>query len=795
MLGTNIKIGVRNISRNRRFFGLNAAGLTIGLTAVLLIALWIHSELSFNKSLTNYDRIVAVMQNQNFAGKIGTYSSQPMQLAPVLRDEYGNQFKYVVTSSRIQSFTLTYGKNIIKKQGRFAESNMPFLLDLNMISGSKTALQDISSVLISKSMSIDLFGEEDPMGKTITIANRMDVTVAGVYKDLSRNTSFHNLHFIAPWELLKKIGKYEENLSWGNFRFQVYAQLADKSDLHAVSNNIKYVTRDNYPGDSMSTELFLFPMSKWYLHSKFENGKNVGGKIRNVILFGVVGIFILVLVCVNFMNLSTAHALKRSQEVGVRKTLGSSRKQLIVQFFTESFLIILVSFCLALLLTFVILPEFNNIISKEITIPFQNGLFWLACALLVSITALLSSFYPSFYLSAFNPVRVLKGLKDNTRGSTRVRRGLLVLQFTISSVLIIGTLTVMMQIKHAKNRPVGFNRDLIVSIPINNNRVLQSYESIKNELLKSPYIEQVNASDVKITRTSSANGDFDWDGKDPSFRTRFRTMRVTPDFGKMVEWKIVEGRDFSSKYATDSLSFLINEAAVRYMNIQDPIGKYIRWGSHGNFKIIGVVKDMVTLSPFDPIDPAIYTLIDKRFLKYRYVNMKIASTSDAVSMALDNAKKVFSKYNPEDVFTYTFLDEEHAKKFKEGERTAQLTSLFSMVAILICCFGILGLTMYIAQQRKKEIGIRKVLGATVFIIWRLLSKQFITLVFISLVIAIPLGYYFSSQWLQEYSYRISISFWVFALAALVLLGVTILTVSFQAIRSAKADPVDSLRTE
>lgn len=795
MLGTNIKIGFRNISRNRRFFGLNAAGLTMGLTAVLLIALWVHSEFSFNKSFTHYDRIVAVMQNQNFAGKIGTYSSQPMQLAPVLRDEYGNQFKYVVTSSRVQKFTLTYGKNIIKKRGRFAESDMPLLLDLDMISGSKTALQDISSVLISKSMSIDLFGEEDPMGKTITIANKMDATVAGVYKDLPRNTSFHNLHFIAPWKLLKKIGKYEGNLSWGNFRFQVYAQLTDKSDLNTASSNIKYVTRDNYPGDSMSTELFLFPMSKWYLYSKFENGNSVGGKIRNVILFGVVGIFILVLVCVNFMNLSTAHALRRSQEVGIRKTLGSSRKQLIVQFFTESFLIILVSFCFALLLTFVILPEFNNIVSKEITIPFQKALFWLACALLVSITALLSSFYPSFYLSAFNTVRVLKGLKDNSRGSIRVRRGLLVLQFTISSVLIIGTLTVMMQIKHVKNRPVGFNRDLIVSIPINNNRVLRSYESVKNELLKSPYIDQVNASDVKITRTNSANGDFDWEGKDPSFRTSFRTMRITPDFGRMVEWKIVEGRDFSSKYATDSLSFLINEAAVRYMNIQDPIGKYIRWGSHGNFKIIGVVKDMVTLSPFDPIDPAIYTLIDKRFLKYRYVNIKMAAASDAVSSAIDHAKKVFTKYNPEDVFTYSFLDEEHLQKFKEGERTAQLTSIFSMVAILICCFGILGLTMYIAQQRKKEIGIRKVLGATVFIIWRLLSKQFIALVFISLVIAIPLGYYFSSQWLQEYSYRINISFWIFALTALVLLGVTILTVSFQAIRSAKADPVDSLRTE
>ena len=795
MLKTNFKIGVRNVIRNRSFFVLNAVGLTIGLTAVLLIALWVYGELSFNKSLTNYDHIVSVMQNQKFNGKIGTYSSQPMQLAPVLRDEYGNQFKYAVTASRIQNFTVTHKNKIIKSRGRFAEPDLANILNLGMISGNKNALKDISSLLISKSASVDLFGEEDPMGKTIMISNKMEAKVAGVYKDLPKNSSFHSLKFIAPWELLKRTGQYEDNLSWGNFRFQVFAQLEENVDINVVSNQIKYVTKNKNPEDTLSTELFLFPMSKWYLHSQFENGKSVGGRIENVILFGVIGFFILLLACVNFMNLSTVNALKRSQEVGIRKTLGSSRRQLALQFFTESFIIIFFSFCLALLFTDLLLPEFNTIIDKEIKIPFQKLYFWIGVSSLLFVTALLSSSYPSFYLSAFKPVKVFKGLSSNNKNSVAIRSGLLVLQFTISGILIVGTLTVIEQINYAKNRPLGFNKDLVVSIPINNDRVLQSYPSIKNELLKSPYIDQVTASDVRITRTNRANGDFHWEGKDPKMKTSFRTVRATPDFGKMIGWNLLEGRDFSSKFPSDSLSFIVNESAVKYMGIENPVGKYVKWGYFGKFKIIGVVKDMVTLSPYDAIEPSIYTLIDKKFLKYKYVNIKIAATPNAISNTIRDTKTIFKKYNPEDVFSYNFLDEEHRLKFKDEERIAKLTSIFSIVALIICCFGVLGLTTYTAQQRKKEIGIRKVLGASVYIIWRLLSKQFIILAGISLIIAIPIGYYFSSQWLQSYSYRININFSIFMLSAFILLIITLLTVSFQAIRSATNNPVDSLRTE
>ena len=793
MIKTHLKIGFRSIIKNKGFFALNTGGLVIGLTAVLLISLWVHSELSYNKSLTNYNSIANVMQNLTYGDEVRTYTGQPMQLAPVLRNEYGNHFKYVATSARSRNYSLTYNKNIVMARGRFAEPDLANLLDLNMVMGSRDALKDISSVLISKSTANNIFGTEDPMGKTLNIRTDIDVKIAGVYEDLPKNSNFNDLEFIAPWALLKKTDNYEDRLGWGNFWFQVYVQLNDENALKDVSTLIRDIRKDNYTENKRASEVFLFPISKWHLYSKFENGISVGGKIEYVTIFSIIGLFILLLACINFMNLSTAHALKRSKDVGVRKTLGSSRKQLVLQFLTESFVVILFSFCVALVLTYWLLPQFNTITLKEVSIPFGEPAFWLISFLLLLLTAILSSLYPSIYLSAFMPVKVLKGLSSNNKSAVALRKTLIVLQFTISSVLIIGTLTIVSQINYAKDRALGFNKDLLVSVPIRNDRVLQSFGSIKNELLKSAHIDQVTASDVKITSTTTTNSGFDWKGKDPNFEEEFYTIRATHGFGKMVDWELVEGRDFSEAFPSDSLAFLINETAVKYMNLENPVGEYVKWGDNDSYKIIGVVKDMVTRSPFDPIVPSIYTLHQGRFLNY--VNVKIASNTNSVEGAIDDISAVFQKHNPENLFTYSFLDDEYQRKFNAEKRIAKLVALFSIVAIFISCLGVLGLSTYMAIQRKKEIGIRKVLGASVHSIWQLLSKQFMILVLVSLAIAIPLGYYFSSQWLMKYSYRININFWVFALAGSITLGITLLTVSFQAIRAAIANPVKSLRTE
>ncbi|MEM1002639.1 MAG: ABC transporter permease [Bacteroidota bacterium] len=797
MIRTNFKIGLRSIFQNKNFFILNAVGLVIGLTAFILIGLWVHSEFSYNRALTNYNRVASIMNHNNYGDELRTDDGMPWQLAPVLREEYSTQFKQVVTTTREGEINLKYKDEMLLMEGRFAEPGITHLLDLEMLAGSNDALQDMSAILISESAAKNIFGTEDPMGKTLTINNSIDVVVSGVYKDLSINSSFKDLQYIAPWELLMNRANYEERLGWGNRWFQVFVEIQDENSFAEVSSVIKETMNDNYVSKDAEKdyELFLFPISKWRLYSDFENGANVGGRIELVQVFGIIGIFILLLACINFMNLSTAYSLKRSREVGVRKTLGSSRVQLVFQFFTESFVVILFSFLVALVLVYLLLPQYNTITLKDVSIPFTNPVFWLVCLGLVGVTAIFSSLYPSIYLSGFKPVRVLKGLSKNSKSSVGLRKALIVVQFAISSILIIGTLTVLGQINHAKERPLGFNKDLLVSVPINTDEVRQSFDVIKSELLNSPYIQSVTASDVRITASYTTNGgDFDWRGKDPEFMPEFNTIRATDGFGDMIGWNILEGRDFSADFASDSLAFIANETAIKYMNLENPIGENVRWGKNGTYKIIGIVQDMVTRSPFDADKPALYILHQGRFLSY--VNVKIASESTgSVEGALGAMKDVFQKHDPGNIFEYTFMDEEHERKFSSEQRVAKLIGWFSFVAIFISCLGILGLSTYMALQRKKEIGIRKVLGASVQTIWHLLSKQFILLVAIALFIAIPAGYYLSDQYLSSYSYRDSLDFWTFLFAALATLGIALFTVSFQTIKAANANPVNSLRSE
>ena len=792
MIITNFKIGLRNIVKNKSFFALNSGGLIVGLTAVLLISLWVYSEFNFNKSLTNYNEMVTVMQHQNRADEIRTYTGQPWQLAPVLREEYSNHFKHVATSSRLQNWNINYNGHMVMVEGRFAEPGLTSMLDLQMMAGNRDALEDISSILISETAAKNIFGTEDPMGKTIRISTSLDIQVAGVYKNLPTNSTFKDLHFIAPWELLKKRANYEERLGWGNYWFQVYAQLQDEQALASVSHLIKGVFNEKYIDRSKNRDyqLFLFPMSKWHLYSKFENGVNVGGRIEYVTIFIIIGIFILLLACINFMNLSTAQALRRGKEVGVRKTLGSSRKQLIVQFFTESFLMILFSFVIALILAYVLLPGFNTLTLKEVMLPMNEFGFWLVCLVLIALTAVLSSLYPSLYLSGFRPVRVLKGLKPDSKTPVSLRKALIVVQFAISGILIMGTLTVIGQINHVKERPIGFDKDLLVSVRMKTKDVRQSFDVIQRELLASPHISKVTASDVKITQAYTTNGgSWDWKNKDPKMAAEFNTIRATLGFGDMVNWKVLQGRDFSADFPNDTLAFLANETAVKYMQLEDPVGEIVRWGED-NYKIIGVVEDMVTRSPFDPAKPALYILHFGDFLSY--VNVKIAGNDpNTIEGAIASLEQTFKKHDPNNIFTYSFMDEEHERKFNEINRIAKLVLLFSLVAIFISCLGVLGLSTYMAIQRKKEIGIRKVLGASIQTIWQMLSKQFILLVLLSLVIALPAGYYFSSQWLMEYSYRIQISFWIFVMAGGIILGITLITVSYQSIKSALSNPVDS----
>lgn len=799
MIKNYFKIAWRGLLNKKGYSALNIGGLAVGMAATMLIGMWVYNELSFNKEIENYGSIVQVMQSQTFGEEIKTGDNQPMQLAPVMRTEYGDHFKHIVTCSFTRNQLLSIEEHKVSLAGNFMEPGIADMLSLDMIQGTRSALEDPSSFLISESTAKVLFGDTDPMGKNVKIGTTMQAQVAGIYKDLPLNSDFANLKFIAPWNLLKNTSNFEERVGWGNNWFQVYAQLEDGASWSTVSEIIKDVkynsVKNEYPDEALKMKpvIHLHPMSKWHLYSQFENGINTGGAIDRVWLFGIIGMFILLLACINFMNLSTAKSVKRAKEVGIRKTIGSVKSQLITQFLTESLLVVVLAFIVSFVLVLIAQPYFNDLTGKIMGIPWGNPIFWAVCLLFILFTGLISGSYPAFYLSSFKPVQVLKGKLDGGKGASQFRRVLVVFQFSISVVLIFGTLTIFKQIEHVKNRDLGYDKEQLLYVPINTSEVTTHFDIIRKELLTSNNIKEVVASDVLNTSAYNTNGGFNWKGKDPNRSVEFNTIRATYGYGDLVNWQIKEGRDFSRDFKTDSTAFIVNEAAVKYMGLEHPVGEMVTWeGGNGDFKIIGVIKDMVSQSPYDQVRPMLFLLHYGRFLNY--VNIKISEDGNTKE-ALAHIESVFKKHDPESLFTYSFLDDEYAKNFVNVQRTGNLASFFAFLAILISCLGIFGLSAFVAEQRTKEIGVRKVLGASVYNLWQLLSKEFIIMVIISCCIAIPLGYYYMTGWIENYAYRTEIGWDIFVVSIVGALVVTLLTVSFQAIKAAIANPVKSLRSE
>jgi ABC-type antimicrobial peptide transport system permease subunit len=507
-------------------------------------------------------------------------------------------------------------------------------------------------------------------------------------------------------------------------------------------------------------------------------------------LFGIIGIFVLLLACINFMNLSTARSEKRAKEVGIRKAIGSLRGQLLAQFFSESLLVVAFGFVCALLLAQLALPFFNNVADKKMSILWGNPIFWLSGIGVSLLTGLIAGSYPAFYLSSFQPVKVLKGTFRAGRYAAMPRKVLVVLQFTVSVTLIIGTITVFRQIQFARNRPVGYNRDGLISLQTINTDIHDHFDAVRTELKSAGAIEEMAEATSPVTSVWTTNGGFDWKGKDPAQSVDFPTTGVSYEYGKTVGWQFKEGRDFSPAFATDSSAFVINEAAARFIGLKDPIGEVIRWDNQ-SFTIVGIIKDMIIESPYKPVRPSIY-LIDKR--KSSIINIKINPSLSAPA-ALSKIEATFKKYSPEQPFDYTFVDNQYARKFGNEERIGKLASFFAILAIFISCLGLFGMASFMAEQRIKEIGIRKVMGASVFNLWQMLSKDFVVLVLISLLIAIPMAYYFMHNWLQNYQYHSDISWWIFAVTAIGILVITLLTVSFQSIKAALMNPVKSLKAE
>ena len=794
MIRNYIRTGLRNLEKNKLHSFINIIGLSVGIAVSLLIGLWLWDELSFDKYFQNYDRIAQVMQNVNNNREKNTWSMVPYPLGAELRKSYGGDFRFIVLAAGFGNHILTFNETKLTKSGIYLEKDGPEMLSLKMVKGSREGLKDQSGILISETASKDFFGESDPINKILKIDNKQEVKIVGVYEDLPSNSTFSNLNFIAPWELFFNNSAFIKGLKdpWGPNSFMLYAQLADNAKFNEVSQKIKNATLNNLSAGSTShkPELFLHPMSKWHLYSDFKNGVNDGGRIQYVWLFGIIGVFVLLLACINFMNLSTAHSEKRAKEVGIRKAIGSLRSQLIFQFFTEALLLVAFAFSAAILLVLISLPLFNEIANKNLSIPRGNPLFWLTGIGFSLITGLIAGSYPALYLSSFQPVKVLKGTFKVGRFAAMPRKIVVVIQFTVSLTLIISTIIVFRQIQFAKNRPIGYNRDGLVTIPMSTNEIHKHFNIVKDELLKSGAIVSVAEAGGSTTEISSTGSEFDWNGKDPSLAVDFPTTDVSSDFGKTISWQFIEGRDFSKEFKNDSLAFIINETAAKYIGLKNPIGETIKWAGIP-YKIIGVVHDMIVESPYEPVRPSIF------YLSPYPGNDVIAKVNPKVSasLAIEKLRKIFTQFNPAQPFEYKFVDEEYGKKFGSEERVGKLAGFFATLAILISCIGLFGMASVMAERRVKEIGVRKVLGASVFDLWRLLSKDFVVLVVLSLVIAAPVAYYFMHNWLLNYQYRTGIAWWVFATAGLGTMIVTLLTVSFHSIKTAIANPIKSLRTE
>ena len=799
MIKNYFKIAWRHLLKNKVYSFINIFGLAIGMAVTIMISLWIADEISYDKNFENYNTVAQVYQSQTFNGKVGTGQAIPRPLEFLLRDEYNDNFKYISMSSWNYSQYLKYDDKSISKSGSFMQESALKIFSFKILKGADNGLKEPNSIMLSQSTAKALFGEKDPIGKIIKVNSAYDMMVTSVFEDIPENSTFNELQFIIPWKKYITTQDWIKNAkdSWGNNSFQMFVQIADNTTMKRVTEKIiDSKKKANKDTAEFNPRIFLLPMKDWHLRSNFENGVQTGGRIETVWLFGIIGAFVLFLACINFMNLSTARSEKRSMEVGIRKAIGSSKRQLIRQFLSESLLVVLFAFIIAIVLVLVSLNGFNDLASKQIQFPWANFRFWEFSILFILFTALVSGSYPALYLSSFKPVKVLKGTFKAGRFAAIPRKVLVVTQFTISVALIIGTLVVMKQIQYSKDRPIGYNKGGLIQIPVMSVDFIGKSDFMRNQFLASGGAIEMSTSSSPTTQIWSNRSGYTWEGKPEGFQEDFAWTEVSYEYVKSLGMKIIAGRDFSREFPTDSNAILINKTAVAYMGLTNPVGMYLKDDDDEDpdppMKIIGVVDDVITQSPYDPVKQGLYVF--DREGNASYYNLRL-NPKKSVAEDLKIVENTFKKNFPNLPFRYDFVDEQYAKKFASEERVASLAKVFTILAILISCLGLFGLASFVAEQRTKEIGVRKVLGATVTNLWVLLSKDFVQLVIISLLIATPIAYYAMHQWIQKFAYRAEISWWIFLMACTSALIITLVTVSFQAIKAALANPTKSLRTE
>ncbi|QEC44761.1 ABC transporter permease [Pseudobacter ginsenosidimutans] len=788
MFRNYFKTAWRNLLKNKAYSAINVFGLAAGMTVTLLIGLWVFYQYSYNEFLPDHGRLYRVQRNFNSNGDTLTFRTSSLRLADALRDGY-DEIEAVAETDWMGPHGLMVGDKKIYQRGGMVGTEFLKMFGFPLLKGNAgSVLNDPYSIVLTESTAKALFGNEDPLNKMVRIDNKNDLKVTGILKDIPGNSTLQ-FKYLVPFsykELSSPRGKLDHS-RFDNNGFQVFVKLKKNIPYSQLAPKIRMITHTQESMNAKNSYVTLQQMDRWHLYSNYVNGKDTEGFLEYVRIFTLVGLLVLLIACINFVNLTTARSEKRAREVGVRKAIGSAKKQLVFQFLLESFLLILIAFSFALLLVQLLLPAFNILTEASLQIPYSSLTFWSLMAALVLITTLVAGSRPAFYLSSFQPVKVLKGSLSQGRSHSLFRKTLVVVQFSCSVALIIGTIVIYRQINYAKDRPNGYELARLMELDMNPD-LLRNYNAFKNEAIQSGIVSSMTTASSPATDIYWHSDIEHWPGKKDNETIEMGVIITTPDYFKTMGMELIAGRDFRNEF--DSVSVIFNEAAINKMRIKDPVNQVVRW-QDGTYVIAGVAKDALMLSPFGSADPTMFLIDTKTASSLLFRIAPGVSTQGAIS----KLNTIFNKYSPAFSFEYSFADETHAAKFKMEMLIGKLAAIFAMLAIFISCLGLFGLAAYIAEQRTREIGIRKVLGASMTQLLLLLTKDFLLLVLISCVIASPLALWFLEGWLKQYSYRINIGAMVFIWAALIALVIAVVVISFQTLKAAMMSPVKSLKSE
>lgn len=795
MIKNYLIIAWRHFLRDKSTSVISIAGLSSGLAVALLIGLWIIDEVSFNKSFSNYAHIAQVYHHVTFGDQKMTISDVPAPLGERLRTSF-IEFDEVATTSYAREHVLSFDDKNLSRPGRFVEPQFIDMFSLHIVDGAGK-LEEKNSIMLSQRLAAALLGNH-PVGKVVKFDDRDLLTVVGIFEDFPPNSDFKDLGMLVPIEYYfgRDEGFAKQEHNWENYSFECFVTLKDEKLIERAEAKMKNTLFDNASGDGKTwkPEGMLFPMKKWHLYADFNDGLASGGRIRFVWMFGIIAVFVLLLACINFINLCTARAEKRTKEVGVRKVMGSARRQLVWQFLTESVMLTLISFSLAVMLSALIFPWFNELAGKEMSFDLTRTDMLIMGIALVLVTGILAGSYPAIYLASLSPAKVLKGTFNAGRYASVPRKVLIIFQFTTSIILITGTVVVFQQIQHAKDRPAGFDREGIIHVPVTTEGLARTdYNSLRQELLSTGVVEDMAISDFPVTGTMSADASLTWEGKDPSSQPPLVAMNsCSHDFPKTNGFQFLEGRDFSRDFASDSMGVIVNELAAQVMGGKDILGKKITFGYGRKLReVIGVIKDQVRWTPFVKQSPHMY------FINYDATGSMTVrfATGASTGDALQKVEAVIKKFDASAPFNYEFLDDDYASMFVQEERIGTLATVFSGLAILISCIGLFGLASLTTIQRAREISIRKVLGASVFGLWQMLVSGFLLLVLAAILLATPVAWFLSLKWLQQYEYRIELSWMIFFLTGVIAIFISFMTVSFETLKAALSNPLRALKSE